>query len=342
MRARSSRGDTGAVLVIVALSLVALLGLTGLVVDGGNAYSQRRQMQNAADASALAGANALQRYRSTTPKPAVTTIFLAARTKATENGALSTPFTCDLVYYDASGSETGASSCPTTTGSTIATNAYKVRVTVSSNNATYFMGALGASSFTARGTAAASIERAHTGEAVFMVCANAAGHPQPLLLVPDPLHPENATINPAAVGLDYEVWGNAIKSDGRDCGNPSSSYRGLIDNGAGPFTIPGWWEADQGNKGGHVGSTMTTGCSTDNTKIKDLPVGCELALPLCLQGNTLPGNGFAMSCVSVGRFRVSDGGHGITATFIGGGVATGGEGVGIPGLLDLVVLKLSE
>ena len=51
--------DRGAMTVLLAVSLVALLGLTGLVVDGGRAYADRRAVQNAADAAALAGAGAL-------------------------------------------------------------------------------------------------------------------------------------------------------------------------------------------------------------------------------------------------------------------------------------------
>jgi hypothetical protein len=57
-RRRSLRAR-GSVVIIVALSLVALLGLTGLVVDGGNMMATRRRAQNAADSAALAGAVAL-------------------------------------------------------------------------------------------------------------------------------------------------------------------------------------------------------------------------------------------------------------------------------------------
>lgn len=44
---------------IFGLSIVALLALAGVVLDGGNIYVQRRTAQNAADAAALAGTNAL-------------------------------------------------------------------------------------------------------------------------------------------------------------------------------------------------------------------------------------------------------------------------------------------
>jgi len=45
--------------VIVALVFVGLVALAGLAVDGGNLFVQRRQAQNAADASAIAGARLL-------------------------------------------------------------------------------------------------------------------------------------------------------------------------------------------------------------------------------------------------------------------------------------------
>ncbi len=51
---RRLRSDRGAVAVLTALLLVPLLVVAALVVDIGASYVQRRQLQNAADASALA------------------------------------------------------------------------------------------------------------------------------------------------------------------------------------------------------------------------------------------------------------------------------------------------
>lgn len=53
---KRQRGQT---LVLVALMMVVLLAFVALALDGGNAYLQRRQMQTAADAGALAGAKLL-------------------------------------------------------------------------------------------------------------------------------------------------------------------------------------------------------------------------------------------------------------------------------------------
>lgn len=57
MRSTSRRRrDSGQALVIMVLALVAMLAMSALVVDGGNAFVQQRTTQNGADAAAEAGA----------------------------------------------------------------------------------------------------------------------------------------------------------------------------------------------------------------------------------------------------------------------------------------------
>ncbi|MCU1518657.1 MAG: hypothetical protein JWQ75_3378 [Pseudarthrobacter sp.] len=51
---RLTRGDDGAVAVITALLMVLLLGMAALVIDVGAIYAERFQLQNGADAAALA------------------------------------------------------------------------------------------------------------------------------------------------------------------------------------------------------------------------------------------------------------------------------------------------
>ncbi len=55
----SSRRQGGVSMVLLAVSLFMLLGFTALAVDGGNLYVARNELQNAADAGALAGARML-------------------------------------------------------------------------------------------------------------------------------------------------------------------------------------------------------------------------------------------------------------------------------------------
>jgi hypothetical protein len=50
-----SRSEQGQSLIIIAAVFVGLVALAGLAIDGGNLFVERRQAQNAADASAVAG-----------------------------------------------------------------------------------------------------------------------------------------------------------------------------------------------------------------------------------------------------------------------------------------------
>lgn len=56
-----STADRGQVLVVFALGITGLLAAAGVAIDIGRFYSEHRFLQNAADAAALAGANALVR-----------------------------------------------------------------------------------------------------------------------------------------------------------------------------------------------------------------------------------------------------------------------------------------
>ncbi len=53
---RLTREEAGAVLPLAAIFLVGLVAVAGLVADGGYVLVQRRDLQNAADAAAAAGA----------------------------------------------------------------------------------------------------------------------------------------------------------------------------------------------------------------------------------------------------------------------------------------------
>src|SRR5947209_4140299 len=84
---RVRRDEQGFSIVLVALLMVAMLIIAAIALDGGQAYADHRQMQNAADAAALAGARALEqvRFRGTS----VTDVGTQALGQATDNGASS-------------------------------------------------------------------------------------------------------------------------------------------------------------------------------------------------------------------------------------------------------------
>lgn len=63
MKGRRRTTERGQTIVLVTLLMVGLLAFTGLAIDGGTAFLERRRMQNAADAAALAGAQQIAGYR---------------------------------------------------------------------------------------------------------------------------------------------------------------------------------------------------------------------------------------------------------------------------------------
>jgi Flp pilus assembly protein TadG len=337
----------------VAMSLIAMLAVAGLVVDGGSALAARRQVQNAADSAALAGTNALQEYREDNAKP-TNSIFLAAQGAAFDNNAESTGFSCLLVLYNVStGAETGTQPCPETTGGSIPSNAFGVRVATERTEGTFFMRALGSESYTARSDAAANLQKATLGNAPFYVCATYGsetgdspdapyGPPDdPSSTRPRLFLDDNLTVNPEAVGYTYDIYGNDIKTpESKSCGNHSSSIRGLVDDGT--YQMPGWWETKTGNKTGPTNVTLAGGCNAGNTQTKDIPVPCDVALPLCTHG-TGGSSSFTAYCVAVGRFRIIKAeNHDVDAVFLGKGTVLSGFGNGIPTEADPVVIHLSE
>ncbi|CAN1557603.1 Putative Flp pilus-assembly TadG-like, N-terminal [Burkholderiaceae bacterium] len=75
-----NRSQTGAIAVLVALLLPALMGLMALAIDMGIALLRRNQMQVAADSAALSAANARQHGQD------ISTATLQAQTASTANG----------------------------------------------------------------------------------------------------------------------------------------------------------------------------------------------------------------------------------------------------------------
>jgi Flp pilus assembly protein TadG len=125
---RSSK--LGQVLVLVALARVALIGFVALAVDVGFIWGARRKMQTAADAAATAGAIASRQGQSSA------NITAAATGVAGLNGFSS-----------------GLSVNPSYSGGGCSANC--VQVTITQNQPTYFLGALGFANISVGATAVA-------------------------------------------------------------------------------------------------------------------------------------------------------------------------------------------
>jgi Flp pilus assembly protein TadG len=59
------KNERGQALIVLAFALIALAAFAGLAIDGGRLYAARRQAQNTADASAVAGTRVLAQYIAT-------------------------------------------------------------------------------------------------------------------------------------------------------------------------------------------------------------------------------------------------------------------------------------
>ncbi len=105
---RLLRDDTGAVAVIVALSMIALIAFLALVIDVGSLYAERRKLQTAADAAALAGAQELP--GSPTRAQSVAAAYVAAN--AAEAGPAKVTVSTSLAANDTVKVEVGTPSSP--------------------------------------------------------------------------------------------------------------------------------------------------------------------------------------------------------------------------------------
>jgi Flp pilus assembly protein TadG len=158
------RGQT---IVFFAVASLMLMGMLGLALDAGYDFTQRRTMQNAADAAALRGTYDLYQYY----QGAGVSINADAQTLAIQNGlsdpaASTTSFTC--TYLDNSGASQGDCSTAVPAGAT------GVRIAVTEQHPTFVMRVLGVVSSHTGATAIAHIE-SPTYNAPLIICGAQTG-----------------------------------------------------------------------------------------------------------------------------------------------------------------------
>ena len=147
--------ERGAIFVIVAITIVVLMGLAAFAVDYGMFWMARGQAQTAADAGALAGATALAYDDPTWPAPAGGQVELSAKATAAANpvgggaGVANVSSVCPA-YLTA----------PTNTNC-IRVDVYKNGQFASATMPTYFANAFGVASQGTRATATAQVSNAN-------------------------------------------------------------------------------------------------------------------------------------------------------------------------------------
>ncbi len=149
--------DRGQILALFALSATVIVLATGLVIDGGNALSQRRNSQNTSDFAALAGARIIAQWiDKDTVNGTDANVAAAITTTVTANG--SDPVTFGApdgpVYVDAAGNTTGYVG-DGAAGAGPPLNKVGVRVSTNRTFHTYFLGIIGMTTMEAASTATA-------------------------------------------------------------------------------------------------------------------------------------------------------------------------------------------
>lgn len=150
--AQAARREKGQVLVLLALGIVAMLGIAGLVIDGGYAFAEQRGSQNGSDSAATAGALVMAQnlpFRAlgqALPKTDAD-VHTAVDAAALSNSLASV----NAVYTDLAGQSLGVS----VGNGSIPSTAWGVQVSGTRQFNTFFARAVGINSITASTAATA-------------------------------------------------------------------------------------------------------------------------------------------------------------------------------------------
>lgn len=175
--------QAGQAVIIIVFALVALIALLALVVDAGNAYVQRRQIQNAMDSGAQAGALALAQGKNSGQIVSAINQFVQAN-GVNPNDVRSYYVVQDtnrnnIVVRDRTIAAYGAGFYPTTiTYNGVALPVVGVQVEGNKIFNTFFAGVIGVSQMPAGGASAAyATKGACTGSGLFPIAVSSGNFP---------------------------------------------------------------------------------------------------------------------------------------------------------------------
>lgn len=322
----------GQIIVLFAAFSIAMLGMLGLAMDLGYDFAQKRTVQNAADAAALAGARQVARYTAAVPtsaQPEANSFATSAMNRIASTSQ--TMFYCK--YVDYAGGEQGACTAPVTP------SAKGVRAKVREQHQTFFVQVIPGApdTVTTEATAMAVVERytTPTGDAPFLLCGSDAwairdandyslgGNKGVSLNI---LTAAN-TVNPAYVGYTFRIHDNKL-SQGQDsspaskagCGTTSASFNGLAGSGNQSASVPGWFNYQTGTQVGNVSVDVpgVGGCRAGQNS------NCVMFLPVA-KSSPIPTD-HQMYVAALAPFRITCGGNNCQyhdATLIDDFVVTG-------------------
>lgn len=313
------RREPAQVIALFAISLVAMLAMVGVAVDGGTLYLQRRTAQNAADAAALAGTRALQKA---TSSPAIPDIGAEICTYVRANSFGVTP-TATAYWVNTSGSWLGDISLPSPCAggspNPIPTGAsgVHVNVTIGPYN-TYLVGIVGLRQLQAQASATAQVGVLSIPNPDITPLAGCGpdmltngNSPTPFVNI---LLPDNTNINPAlyypTATTDLVLQGSQMsQNENSTCpkwNGTSSAWKGQIDPSGitGAFSPPLPVPVATGNS--NIDSIIVSMCTSIYGPGAD-PTGtgagankCFLLVPIAAPPNpTNDANIVTLACFSI-------------------------------------------
>lgn len=166
-----TKNERGQALIIIVFAIVGLIGMTALTVDGGNAFSNRRHAQNAADTAAFAAARA--KVRGETWKQAALTIAASNGYADTNPASASSATNINVEVYQCS--ESGVDCKVTLKAGETLQDFLQVKIT--STIDTYFGGVIGVWQVTNRVNSVVRVKEGTnqpigSGSAIFSVNPN--------------------------------------------------------------------------------------------------------------------------------------------------------------------------
>lgn len=302
------RREQGQSIIIIAGAMVVLVALLALVVDAGNAYVQRRQVQNAIDSGAQAGALALAQTKTNGAISAAVTTYVRA------NGLDPSRVRAYYVVQDASGNNIvvrtntidayGLSNTPPQTISVGGAPLPVIGVQVEGDKLfpTYFAGVIGFRQMQTGGGAAAYASKG----------ACSASNMFPLIISMDTFVDENADGTPDVhyeqtdPTYSYRIWENKQSAPGNFgwifWRNDTSSTTTLVENMNDTSRSGNWAVGDWVNGNTGISASSNVRGALDSRINGTLPSQVTIPVYDAIQGT---GNNTQYRIKAFARFRIT-------------------------------------
>jgi Flp pilus assembly protein TadG len=283
----------GQILVMFAIFLIGMLGMLGLCTDLGVAFMQRRTVQAAADAGALAGTRIVAKSTASRPLAARADVEAVVVANMSAVGSIGS---IDCSYVNDNGQPI------TDCAAIVPAGASGVRVKVTELHPTYFIQVVpGApSSVSTNGSARANIKMlGYPTDGPFLPCGVdtrlASGGRLSMLIKEG----GEWVINPDAVGETFEIHGPRVEK----CDAKAERYKGLADVDVNrDRSASGWFMYKEGDSAGMISQDVE---GLDGCKAGQEVVDCVVFLPIAVNDPAESGNDRQLWVVAFSPFYVT-------------------------------------